>query len=167
MKEIFERRSIRKYAEKDVPDWMITELLKAAMSAPSAGNEQPWEFIIIKEKSTLDKISRFHPYAQMLPDASAAIVVLGDLDKEKHPGYWVQDCAAAVENMLIEAQYLELGAVWLGIYPREERVDNLKKLLGVPEKIIPLAIISLGFPAENKSPSVERYDEKRVHLEKW
>ena len=93
--------------------------------------------------------------------------VLGDLKKERHTGYWVQDCSAAVENLLIEAQHLELGAVWLGIYPREDRVTGLKKLLNIPDDVIPLAVISIGFPAEKKSPSVERFDENRIHLEKW
>ncbi len=167
MKEIFERRSIRKYTEKDVPDWMVTELLKAAMSAPSAGNQQPWEFIIIKNRQTLDKIPAIHPYSQMLTGAPVAIVVCGDLKKERHAGYWVQDCSAAIENLLIEVQHLDLGAVWLGVYPREDRVDGIKKLLGLPDDVIPLAVISIGFPAEQKSPSVERFDENRIHLEKW
>ncbi len=167
MKEIFERRSIRKYSGRDIPDEMIKELFKAAMSAPSAGNQQPWEFILIKDRELLDKIPSIHPYAQMLSEASAGIVVCADLDRERHTGYWVQDCSAAVENILIEAQYLGLGAVWLGIYPRDERVSSLKKMLGLPERVMPLAVISIGFPAEEKSPSVERYDEKRIHLEKW
>ena len=166
MKEILERRSIRKYSEEPVSDEDIEKLLKAAMAAPSAGNQQPWEFIVIKDKSVMNDITKVHPYSQMLKHAELAIVVCADLDKEKHHGYWPQDCAAATENILIEAQYLGLGAVWLGVYPREERVSGIKKLLNLPEKIMPLSIISIGYPAEKKEPA-DRYDPSRIHMNGW
>lgn len=166
MKEIFERRSIRKYTGKDVSDESIKELLKAAMSAPSAGNQQPWDFIVVKDRTVLNEIPKVHPYAQMLKEAPVAIIVCGVLEREKHVGYWMQDCAAAIENILIEAQFLGLGSVWLGVYPREDRVDGLKKLFEIPENVIPLAVISIGYPAESKEAS-QRYDEKKIHLNKW
>jgi nitroreductase len=166
MKEIFERRSIRKYTSKDVSDESIKELLKAAMAAPSAGNQQPWDFIVLKDRTVLNEIPKIHPYAQMLKEAPVAIIVCGALEREKHVGYWIQDCAAAIENILIEAQFLNLGAVWLGVYPREDRVAGLKKLLGIPENFIPLAVISIGYPAESKEAS-QRYDEKKIHINKW
>jgi len=166
VKEIFERRSIRRYLRSPIPDDDIEKLLKAAMAAPSAGNQQPWEFIIIKDKKMMAGITRFHPFSQMLKEAPLAIVVCADLDKEKHSGYWVQDCSAATENILIEAQHLGFGAVWLGVYPVEDRVDGLKRLLGLPVRVIPLSIVSLGYPAEKKEPS-NRYDRSRVHLNKW
>lgn len=166
MKEIFERRSIRKYTSEDVSDELITELLKAAMSAPSAGNQQPWDFIIVKDRTVLNEIPKVHQYAQMLKEAPVAIIVCGALDREKHKGYWMQDCAAAIENILIEAQFLGLGAVWLGVYPREDRVTGLINLLGIPENVIPLAVISIGHPAESKEAS-QRYDEKKIHVNKW
>jgi nitroreductase len=166
MKEIFERRSIRKYTGKDVSDESIKELLKAAMAAPSAGNQQPWDFIVVKDRMVLNEIPKFHQYAQMLKEAPVAIVVCGVLEREKHKGYWTQDCAAAIENILIEAQFLGLGAVWLGVYPREDRVAGLKKLLDIPESVIPIAVISIGHPAESKDAS-QRYDEKKIHLNKW
>jgi nitroreductase len=166
MKEIFERRSIRKYTGEDVSDESIKELLKAAMAAPSAGNQQPWDFIVVKDRAVLNEIPKVHQYAQMLKEAPLAIIVCGSLDREKHKGYWMQDCAAAIENILIEAQFLGLGAVWLGVYPREDRVAGIKKLLEIPENVMPLAVISMGYPAESKEAS-QRYDEKKIHINKW
>ena len=166
MKEIFERRSIRKYSKLPISDSDIENLLRAAMAAPSAGNQQPWEFILIKDKNILADITKVHPYSQMLKEAQLAIVVCADLDKEKHSGYWVQDCSAATENILIESQYLGLGSVWLGVYPREDRVKGLKELLNLPVRVVPLSIVSLGYPAEKKDPS-NRYDKLRIHINKW
>ena len=167
MKEIFERRSIRKYTDKDVSDETVKELLKAAMAAPSAGNQQTWDFIVVKDRALLNEIPKFHPNAQMLIEAPAAIIVCGVLEREKkYAGYWVQDCSAAVENILIEAQFLGLGAVWLGIYPMEDRVTRLKELFGIPENVIPLAVISIGYPAKIKEAS-QRYDEQKIHINKW
>ena len=166
MKEIFERRSIRKYSKLPISDSDIENLLRAAMAAPSAGNQQPWEFILIKDKNILAGITKVHPYSQMLKEAQLAIVVCADLDKEKHSGYWVQDCSAATENILIESQYLGLGSVWLGVYPREDRVKGIKELLNLPVRVLPLSIVSLGYPAEKKEPS-NRYDKLRIHINKW
>ena len=166
MKEIFERRSIRKYSNLSISDSDIENLLRAAMAAPSAGNQQPWEFILIKDKNIMSDITKIHPYSQMLKEAQLAIVVCADLDKEKHGGYWVQDCSAATENILIEAQHLGLGSVWLGVYPREDRVTGLKEILNLPERVIPLSIISLGYPAEKKEPS-NRFDKLRIHINEW
>jgi nitroreductase len=166
LKEILERRSIRKYLELPVSEGDIEKLLRAAMAAPSAGNQQPWEFILIKDRKIMAGITKFHPYSQMLNEAALAIVICADLDKEKHVGYWVQDCSAATENILIEAQHLGLGSVWLGIYPREDRVKGLKELLNLPERVMPLSIVSLGYPAVKKDPS-DRYDKLRIHINKW
>ena len=166
MKEIFKRRSIRKYSKLPISDSDIENLLRAAMAAPSAGNQQPWEFILIKDKNILADITKVHPYSQMLKEAQLAIVICADLDKEKLSGYWVQDCSAATENILIESQYLGLGSVWLGVYPREDRVKGIKELLNLPVRVLPLSIVSLGYPAEKKEPS-NRYDKSRIHINKW
>jgi len=166
VKEIFKRRSIRKYSKLPISDSDIENLLRAAMAAPSAGNQQPWEFILIKDKNILADITKVHPYSQMLKEAQLAIVVCADLDKEKLSGYWVQDCSAATENILIESQYLGLGSVWLGVYPREDRVKGIKELLNLPVRVLPLSIVSLGYPAEKKEPS-NRYDKSRIHINKW
>jgi nitroreductase len=166
MEAILSRRSIRRYTSEPVPQELIKELLEAAMSAPSAANEQPWQFVIIDDRHILDEIPRVHPYASMLKEAFWAIAVCGDLNLEMVSGYWVQDCSAATQNILIAANAKELGAVWLGVYPREERVKAVQKLLGLPEHVIPLGFISIGYPAEKKPPS-NRYDESRVHHNQW
>ncbi len=166
MQAILSRRSIRRYTSEPVPDDLIEKLLRAAMSAPSAGNEQPWHFIVIKDKRTMEEIQRFHPFAKMLREAPVAILVCGDLRLEKYTGFWVQDCSAATENMLIAANSLGLGAVWLGLYPIKERVDNMRKLLDMPEDVIPLSLVSVGFPSEKKPPA-DRFDESRICEERW
>ena len=166
MNSIFHRRSIRKYTREVVSENLIEEILKAGMAAPSAGNEQPWHFIVIRDKSIMEDITKFHPYSQMLKEASHAIVVCGDLSLQKYEGYWIQDCSAAMQNMLLMADSLGLGAVWLGVYPMEERVDKLKELLNIPQNVIPLGIMSLGYPAETKEPS-DRFNPQRIHRDRW
>jgi len=166
MNSLFARRSIRHYTKEPIKPDTIEWLLKAAMAAPSAGNQQPWHFIVIQDRRVLDEIPKLHPYAQMATEASLAILVCGDTRNEKHPGFWVQDCSAATENILIEACELGLGAVWVGVYPNEQRVSALSKLVGLPEKIIPLSLIPIGYPSEHKQPS-ERYDISKVHQNSW
>ncbi len=163
---ILSRRSIRKYTVQPVSDEIIKKLLEAAMSAPSAGNEQPWHFIIIKDHKILDEISKFHPYSWMLKEAPVAILVCGDEELEKYPGYWIQDCSAAIENILIAANAKGLGAVWLGIYPREERIKGIRKLIDLPKHIVPQSLIAIGYPAEQKPPP-NRYKDSRVHYNSW
>jgi len=168
MKNILERRSIRKYTDEPVSDDDLKGLLRAAMAAPSAGNRQPWEFVVIRERETLNTMTGFHPRGgyDMLRQAPMAIVVCGDREKQLDAEYWVLDCSAATENILIAAQSLGLGAVWLGVYPRQDRIGKIRDLLGLPHNIMPLSIISVGHPAENKKPS-HRYDDKKIHFNKW
>lgn len=163
---IKERRSIRKFTDRKIDDTLMEDLLRGAMQAPSAGNEQPWEFVIIRRKDTMEKIMTFHPYARALATADAAVVVCGDQRRQKFPGFWVQDCSAAAENLLLGAQTHGLGAVWLGLYPMEERANDVKKLLGLPEEVIPLCIVALGWPDET-GEAVSRYDASRIHPERW
>jgi nitroreductase len=163
---ILTRRSVRRYTDRPVPDDVVTELLKAAMAAPSAQNQQPWQFIVVRERSLLEKMAEVSEYAKMLRHAQAAVVVCGDLSDERSPGFWIEDCAAATQNLLLAAHALGLGAVWIGVYPREERVERLRDLFGPPQKVIPFAVISLGYPAENPGPA-ERFDSGRVHVDKW
>lgn len=163
---ILTRRSIRKYIKKPISEKDIEDLLESAMSAPSAGNEQPWHFIVISDPKILKEIPSFHNHAQMLNEASVAILVCNDKSLEKHGEMWIQDCSAATENMLIAVNAKGLGAVWLGIYPREERINGMRKLLSIPDHIIPFSLISIGYPGEQK-PSANRYDVSRVHKNKW
>ena len=166
MDEILRRRSIRRFTAQDVSHDLIRNILAAGMAAPSAGNEQPWHFIVVRDSQGRKKVSECGPYAKAAMDAPVAIVVCGDLSLEKHQGYWVQDCSAAVENMLIEITSLGLGAVWLGVFPRPERVLYLQEYFSLSENIVPFAIIPIGFPAQKLAP-VDRYNESRVHHEKW
>ena len=166
MDAILSRRSIRKYTEQPVPDDAIDELLKAAMSAPSAGNQQPWQFVVIRERGILDEIPKYHPYSAMLKEASVAVLVCGDLKSERHKGYWVQDCSAATQNLLVAAQAKGLGAVWLGVHPREDRVAGIRKVLGLPEHVVPLSLVPVGHKGEEKPPA-NRYDASKVHHDGW
>lgn len=166
LKCIMTRRSIRKYRPGTIPEARLRKILEAAMQAPSARNLQPWRFVVVRERETLLKMTDVHPYAQMLKQAAAAVVVCGDLSDEGNKAYWEQDCAAATQNALLAAHALGLGAVWLGVHPREERVKGVQKLLHLPKDVVPLSIISLGRPGE-KPPAVKRYDTGKVHQEQW
>jgi len=160
---IFARRSIRKYTAELVSEKDVRTMLEAAMAAPSASNRKPWHFIVVTDRRTLDKLAKVHPYGKMLSEAPLCIAVCGD--KTISPRYWVQDCSAATENLLLSATALGIGAVWLGVHPRE-RVNPIRKVLNIPENIIPLNLISIGHPAEDKEPRTQ-YDELRVHRGQW
>ncbi len=163
---ILKRRSVRRFTAQGVEEKDVRKLLEAGMSAPSAGNERPWHFLVIRDRRTLEGIMEFHPYAKMLKECAGAILVCGDPSLEKYPGFWVQDCSAATENILIMAVQLDLGAVWLGIYPIEERVNGLRKLACLPDNVVPFSLVPFGHPAEERK-LIDRYDEDRVHHEKW
>lgn len=136
------------------------------MNAPSAGNQQPWQYIVIRKWETLVRIIDFHPNAKMLRNVQAAVLISGDISVEKFKGYRVLDCAAASENLLLTAHGLGLGACWLGVYPCEDRGKNIGELLQVPKHIIPFALVSLGYPGEQQDP-VDRFLTDRVHHEHW
>lgn len=161
---IFARRSIRQYTSEPVSEDDIQTLLEAAMAAPSASNRKPWQFIVVTERDRLDALAEAHKHGKMLFDAPLAISVCGDLTEMER--FWVQDCSAATENLLLAATALGLGAVWLGVYPRDERVAAVRETLGLPEHITPLNVISIGHPAEEKQ-SRTQFDDERVHREEW
>lgn len=166
MEAIFKRRSVRRYQDVPISDEDITKLLKAAMRAPSAKNVQPWEFVVMKNRESMIKITEFHPFATMLNNAACTIVVCGNSSLDEEYDFWIQDCSAATENILLEAVHLGIGGVWLGIYPIEERITGMQKLLELPEYIIPLSAVALGYPA--KEPKlIDTYLPERVHVEKW
>ncbi|SMB87195.1 Nitroreductase [Desulfonispora thiosulfatigenes DSM 11270] len=166
MKEILNRRSIRQYTDRQVSDELIDDLLKAAMAAPSAGNERPWEFIVVRDKKTLSKIIEVHPNGSMMATASVAIVVCGNLEQEKYEGYWVQDVSAATQNILLAGEHFELGSVWLGVHPNADMEREIGKILSLPETIIPFSIIPVGYPGEYKPPT-DRYDYTKIHYDQW
>ena len=136
------------------------------MMAPSAGNAQPWQFVVITDRAALAAVKTFNPYAGMAARAPLAILVCGDLEREKHPGYWVQDCAAATQNLLLASHARGLGAVWTGIYPMADRVEGFRRYFGLPERVIPLALVVVGWPAQSLK-SDDRYQADRVHRERW
>lgn len=166
MDSILKRRSIRKYKDIKVSDEIVEDLLKAAMAAPSAGNEQPWEFVVLRDKEIMKNITEVHPYSKMLLNSDVAIVVCGDEKKEVFKGYWVQDCSAATENILLAAQDMGLGAVWLGVYPIADRVKKIQEILGLPSSVVPLSIVPVGYPDEEKTPG-DRFDKTRIHYNGW
>ena len=166
LEAIFTRRSIRKYDNRTISDGLMETIIKAGMQAPSAGGQQPWHFVIIKDRHILDEITDIHPNFRMLKEAQTAILVCGDLKLEKHKGYWVQDCSAATENILIAVHSSGLGGVWLGVYPREDRVNGIRKLLDIPENVIPFSLIPVGYPSEQKPPA-DRYDASKIHYNMW
>jgi nitroreductase len=167
LETIFKRRSIRKYQEKPVEKEKIELLLKAAMSAPTACNNQPWEFVAVTDESVMAQFRarmKFGPY-----NAPAAIVVCENPHIGKDQScerYWVQDCSAAIQNMLVAAVGLELGTVWLGTYPNEDTMAIVREIIGLPHDISPLAVIYVGYPDEEKEARTQ-YEESRVHWQRY
>jgi len=166
LEAIHSRRSIRKYTDQPVSEEQIRILLAAAMAAPSAGNQQPWQFVVVRDKTTLAEVARLHPYVSMAPKAAVGILVCGDTRAEKYAGYWVIDCSAAVQNLLLAAHGLGLGAVWTGIHPMQERVESFARLFGTPAGVIAHSFIPIGHPAEEKTRE-DRYRPERVHQERF
>jgi nitroreductase len=163
---ILSRRSIRVYAPGEVNEAVVTQLLQAAMAAPSA--LCPWRFVVIRKKKTLSTITAALPNGDMLATAPLCIVVCGDLDAahDRQLSYLLQDCSAAIENLLLCAHALGLGACWLGVHPQEERIRKLEEILQLPASVIPIAAISIGHPGEEKKPRT-RFNCEYVHWEKW
>lgn len=163
---IMTRRSIRNYTDDPVSDEQVEVILRAAMAAPSAGNQQSWRFVVVRDPQQRARLSEATPYSRMIAKAPVALVVCGDTRNEKHPGYWVQDCSAAIENALLAINALGLGAVWIGGHPVAERVENIRRICAVPEGVVPISMIAIGHPAETKPPS-ERFEPAFVHRERW
>jgi nitroreductase len=160
------RRSVRQFQDRPVPEDMIEDLLRAAMSAPSARNGQPWQFVVITDREILGQAPAINPNAAMAATAPLAILICADTRLEKSPGYWPLDCAAAAQNMLIAAHWLGLGAVWTGVWPRQERMDGFHGLLNLPEPVIAHSLIVVGYPTEQLPPE-DRYQAERVHRNAW
>jgi nitroreductase len=163
---ILTRRSVRRFETTPVENELIEKLLRAAMQAPSAANAQPWHFIVITERELLEKVTEFHPNAECLHQAQVAILVCGDDRMEKRPDRWIQDCAAATQNILLAAHGHGLGAVWIGIHPESLRIDNMRKMLHLPGNIHPLSLVAVGNPARTPDP-VNRFKPERVHFNQW
>ena len=160
---IFARRSIRAYTGEPIGEQDVRSLLEAGMSAPNASNRQPWHFVAVTEHATLQALADAHPFGKMLADASLGIAVCGD---PTISDWWVQDCTAATENILVAVSALGLGGVWLGCHGRSEREQAIKDVLGIPEHIRVLSMLSIGHPAEEKEARTQ-YDPDRVHQNRW
>jgi nitroreductase len=164
---IYKRRSVRNYLNQSVEREMIMTLLKAATAAPTAANCQPWEFIVIDDKEKLLELKDKLVFARY--NAPVAIVVCGNMKLAfKGPGkeMWVQDCSAAIENILIAATSIGLGSVWIGVYPVESNIKPVKNILNMPEHVTPLGIVYIGYPAEEKEART-RLNEKRVYWQEY
>lgn len=167
MNSIFMRRSIRKYTDQPVSEETIGLCLKAAMYAPSAGNEQAWEFIVTRSKENLRRLCGAHPYGKALLEANAAVTVCGNRSKLKFPQeYWIEDCSAAAQNFMLQAAELGVGTVWLAVYPCEDRVESISQVLELPASVVPLCIIPMGYPNETRTVE-ERFRPEKIHGEKW
>ena len=166
MDAIMRRRSIRKYTDERVADEQVDRLLKAAMNAPSARDLRPWHFIVMRDREKMDRVPSFHAYSQMMKEATVAVLICGDTKVQDMIGYLSADLGAATQNLLLEATEMGLGTVWLGIYPREERMGPIRELLSIPDHILPFSLVPIGYPAEEK-PIRDKFDPERVHRDGW
>lgn len=167
--QIMSRKSVRNYANRPIEKEKIDTLLKAAMAAPTAVNKQPWAFIVIDDSQLLDTLAATLPYAKMAAHAPMAIVVCGDLTKTlrgDNDPYWPLDCSAASENILLAAESMGLGAVWTAVYPEEDRMEIVSKLLTLPEYIVPFNLIPIGYPKHPEEPK-DKYKANNIHYNKW
>jgi nitroreductase len=161
---LFARRSIRKFTDKPVLEADINIMIKAAMSAPSANNLQPWHLVVVTDRAVLNSLADAHPYGKMLFQATLGIAVCGD--PEISDAYWIQDCSAATQNILIAATSLGLGSVWLGCTPRETRVKAVQEILKIPPRFPVLSLIAIGYPDEKKPPHSD-LDKTKLHRDQW
>ena len=164
------RKSVRKFDPlRKVEDEKIEKILRAAMCAPSAMDRRPWEFVVVKDPVQLKKLGERLPNSHCASGAQAAIVVCGSLDNGL-PGrskeYWIHDCSAAAMNILLAAHALDLGAVWTGVYPGEDRIAKVREILAMPEGYMPLNVIPLGYPAENP-PAKDKWNPAKIHNDRW
>lgn len=162
------RASVRQFTDQPVSDVVMEEILRAGMAAPSAVNKQPWAFVVVTEPERIAALNEVHPYAN-LKTATAAVIVCGDMDKAlegRAREYWVQDCSAVTENILLAAHALGLGAVWCGVYPSPDRVAAVSEVLGLPGSIVPLNIVTMGYPAAEVQPK-DKWDPARIHYQQW
>lgn len=165
MEAIDKRRSIRTYKDKPVEKEKVDKLLHAAMQAPSAVNQQPWEFIIIKDEPNKQTLAQTSPYAHMCENAAVNILMVANTSNLVAPEYWQQDMSAAAENILIEAANLNLGAVWLGVAPMPERMEYISKHYNLPKHMVPFCIIAVGYPDRQTNHFIDRFDSSRIHHE--
>ena len=163
---LLSRRSIRKYKDQKISKLEMDRILKAAMYAPSAMNLQAWQLIVIDNKDVLIETIRSIPYAEMLRQSAAAILVCGESSVEKNESWLLQNCSAAIQNILLSAHELEIGSCWIAIHGMNDVYKSIKTQFKLPENIVPVSLISLGYPDEVVKAE-ERFTEEKVHYNKW
>ena len=166
---IMGRRSVRRYKDTPLDEPTIEALLKAGMAAPSAHNRQPWELMLITDRRVLDRLAAEHPYARMLGQAPVCIIVCGNSERfcsGDEEGFWVQDCSAVTENILVAARSLGLGTCWCGITPRPALIEMVSRIAGLPDGIVPFSLIVVGYP-DGEPPVKDKWHPARVHWERW
>ena len=166
---IMNRTSIRYFKNTPVEDAKVDQMLRAAMAAPTAGNRQPWSFVVVTNKALLTQLGEVLPHAKMTSKAPLAIVACGNLSKAldgEARDYWVQDVAASIENLLLAAHALDLGAVWTGVYPMMDRVDDVRSILSLPQEIVPVAVIPVGYPVSKASPKA-KWEPENIYYNGW
>ncbi len=162
------RRSVRQFEPgRKIPQQDIDDILKIAMYAPSGCNRQPWEFVVVTDDEIKNRIVEIHPHAGFLKDASAAIIVCGDINKQCDEGFWVVDTSAAIQNLLLACHGRGLGACWCAVYPYEDRMKQFQELLGLPENVKPNALVVVGYPVKVPAQPKDRFDGGKVHFNKW
>lgn len=164
IENMLNRKSVRVYSDKKIEQGKIDTILKCAMAAPSAMNKQPWELLIVTDKEKLEKIAEIAPNASYAKNSQVTIIVCGN--KSISDKFWEQDCCAVTENILLAAEALDLGAVWCAVYPLDEKVSDIKKFFNLPENIIPLNIIPIGYPYVKEEPK-RKYNIKKIHNNSW
>jgi nitroreductase len=163
------RRSVRSFRKDPVEDSSIEKVLRAAMLAPSAANQQPWKFIVVRDRAKLDGIALFHPYCKMIKEVGVAVIVCADPTGKKWADLWPQDCSAAVQNLLLAARDEGLGAVWTGVYPLEDRMAGCRKLFNIPDHVFPFAVIPIGYPKDPTAAfkKMDRYKPDLVYRDSY
>jgi nitroreductase len=162
---IMTRASVRSFTGEPIPRETLLRIVRAGMAAPSAMNVQPWAVVLVTDRPTLDALCAALPYAKMLDKAAGAFVVCGDPKASQR--HWIDDCSAMSENMLLAAHALGLGAVWTAVHPDEQRLEAVRRILGVPPEIVPLDVIPIGVVAGKAPAPKDKWNPKALHVEKW
>lgn len=167
MSIIDKRQSIRVFNQVEIKEEELVSLVQAGMTAPSSKNNQPWQYMILDHQEIIQQFAEFHPNWKVLRTAPAVIIVCGDLERDSREIHTVMACAAATQNILLRAVELGIGAVWLGLYPDQERIEWTKYKLNMPEKQIPLALIAVGYTDDMKKQKDRAFDNNRIHRNRW
>lgn len=163
---IRDRRSIRTYTKQQVEEEKITEILRAAMQAPSSKNSCPWEFVVVDDKEILEKLSKTHHRAKHINNAPVCIVVLGNSDRFVKAGKWIQDLGACTQNILLEVTHQGLAACWVGVFPKLKRVEYVREVLNLPQNLVPYNIVPIGY-SDKKNEFIDKYDLNKIYKNRY